>query len=97
VALAAAGSCIYCFVTDVAPSGLANEHNVQGDGCDPSGTGKTVWSMQIEAAGGQAYRRRSAMSAGKADSLHLFDTVLSRYTAGSISWVNRRRATWRGP
>src|ERR1700733_12443394 len=74
-ALAAAG--ITVVVTDVAPSGLANEHNVQGD-VDPSWRGVDSLVEQIEAAGGKASSAIGDVSQEN-DARRLVDTVLSRY------------------
>jgi NAD(P)-dependent dehydrogenase (short-subunit alcohol dehydrogenase family) len=73
--LAAAG--ITVVVTDVAPSGLANEHNVQGD-VDPSWRGVDSLVEQIEAAGGSASSAIGDVSQ-EADARHMVDTVLARY------------------
>ena len=74
-ALAAAG--ITVVVTDVAPSGLANEHNVQGD-VDPHWKGVDSLVEQIEAASGRASAAIGDVSK-EADAKHMVDTVLSRY------------------
>jgi 3-oxoacyl-[acyl-carrier protein] reductase len=74
-ALAQAG--ITVVVTDVAPSGLANEHNVQGD-VDPSWRGVDSLVGQIEADGGQASSAIGDVSQ-EADARRMVDTVLSRY------------------
>jgi 3-oxoacyl-[acyl-carrier protein] reductase len=74
-ALAAAG--ITVVVTDVAPTGLANEHNVQGD-VDPSWKGVDSLVEQIEAAGGKASSAIGNVSQ-EADARSMVDTVLSRY------------------
>src|ERR1700722_2578485 len=74
-ALAAAG--ITVVVTDVAPSGLANEHNVQGD-VDPSWHAVESLVAEIEAAGGKASSAIGDVSQ-EADAQRLVDTVLARY------------------
>ena len=74
-ALAAAG--ITVVVTDVAPSGLANEHNVQGD-VDPHWKGVDSLVEQIEAAGGRASSAIGDVSL-ETDARRMVDTVLSRY------------------
>jgi 3-oxoacyl-[acyl-carrier protein] reductase len=73
--LAAAG--ITVVVTDIAPSGLANEHNVQGD-VDPSWHGVDSLVEQIAASGGKASSAIGDVSR-EADARQLVDTVLSRY------------------
>ena len=73
--LAAAG--ITVVVTDVAPSGLANEHNVQGD-VDPSWRGVASLVEQIETAGGQASSAIGDVSQ-EADARRMVDTVMARY------------------
>src|ERR1700722_10734605 len=74
-ALAAAG--ITVVVTDVAPAGLANEHNVQGD-VDPSWNGVGSLVDQIEASGGQASSAIGDVSR-ESDARAMVETVLSRY------------------
>jgi len=74
-ALAAAG--VTVVVTDIAPSGLANEHNVQGD-VDPSWHGVDSLVEQIEGAGGKASSAIGDVSQ-EADARRMVDTVLSRY------------------
>src|SRR3984957_14265992 len=74
-ALGAAG--ITVVVTDVAPAGLANEHNVQGD-VDPSWRGVDSLVEQIEAAGGKASSAIGDVSQ-EADARHMVNTVLARY------------------
>src|SRR3954447_20901470 len=74
-ALAAAG--VTVVVTDIAPSGLAKEHNVQGD-VDPSWHGVDSLVEQIESAGGKASSAIGDVSQ-EADARRMVDTVLSRY------------------
>jgi len=74
-ALAAAG--ITVVVTDVAPSGLANEHNVQGD-VDPSWRGVESLVEEIEATGGKASSAIGDVSQ-EDDARRMVDTVLARY------------------
>src|ERR1700686_5196798 len=74
-ALAQAG--ITVVVTDVAPSGLANEHNVQGD-VDPSWKGVDSLVEEIETAGGQASSAIGDVSR-EADAARMVEAVLSRY------------------
>ena len=64
-------------VTDVAPSGLANEHNVQGD-VDPSWRGVDSLVEQIESAGGQASCAIGDVSR-EDDARRMVDTVMARY------------------
>src|ERR1700733_2982212 len=73
--LAAAG--ITVVVTDVAASGLANEHNVQGD-VDPHWKGVDSLVAEIEAAGGHASSAIGDVSK-EDDAKRMVDTVLSRY------------------
>src|ERR1700689_5269675 len=72
--LAEAG--ITVVVTDVAASGLANEHNVQGDG-DAGWSSVDSLVEQIEAVGGKASSAIGDVSR-EADARHMVDTVLSR-------------------
>src|ERR1700722_18272220 len=74
-ALAAAG--VTVVVSDVAPSGLANEHNVQGD-VDPSWRGVESLVEQIEVEGGKASAAIGDVSQ-EPDARRLVDTVLGRY------------------
>jgi NAD(P)-dependent dehydrogenase (short-subunit alcohol dehydrogenase family) len=74
-ALAAAG--VTVVVADVAPSGLANEHNVQGD-VDPSWRGVDSLVQEIEQAGGQASCTIGDVSQEN-DARRMVDTVLARY------------------
>src|ERR1700736_1800181 len=74
-ALAEAG--VTVVVTDVAPTGVANEHNVQGD-VDPSWKGVDSLVEQIVAAGGQASSAIGNVSQ-EADAQRMVDTVMSRY------------------
>ena len=74
-ALAAAG--ITVVVTDVAPAGLANEHNVQGD-VDPHWHGVDSLVEQITAAGGKASSAIGNVSQ-EADARRMVDAALSRY------------------
>jgi NAD(P)-dependent dehydrogenase (short-subunit alcohol dehydrogenase family) len=74
-ALAEAG--VTVVVTDVAPAGLANEHNVQGD-VDPSWRGVDSLVEQIEAAGGRASSAIGDVSR-EDDARRIVETVMSRY------------------
>jgi 3-oxoacyl-[acyl-carrier protein] reductase len=74
-ALAEAG--ITVVVTDVAPTGLANEHNVQGD-IDPHWQGVDSLVEQIVAAGGRASSAIGDVSR-EADARRMADTVMSRH------------------
>jgi NAD(P)-dependent dehydrogenase (short-subunit alcohol dehydrogenase family) len=74
-ALAEAG--ITVVVTDIAASGLANEHNMRGD-VDPSWRGVDSLVEQIEVAGGQASSAIGDVSQEN-DARRLVETVLSRY------------------
>jgi 3-oxoacyl-[acyl-carrier protein] reductase len=76
-ARALAGAGITVVVTDVAASGLANEHNVQGD-VDPSWRGIESLVEQIEACGGRASSAIGDVSR-EDDAFRLVDTVLHRY------------------
>jgi 3-oxoacyl-[acyl-carrier protein] reductase len=74
-ALAAAG--VIVVVADVAPAGLANEHNVQGD-VDPSWRGVDSLVEQIEATGGKASSTIGDVSQ-EDDARRIVDTVIARY------------------
>jgi 3-oxoacyl-[acyl-carrier protein] reductase len=74
-ALAAAG--VTVVVADVAPAGLANEHNVQGD-VDPFWRGVDSLVEQIEADGGHASSVIGDVSQ-EDDAARLIDTVMARY------------------
>jgi 3-oxoacyl-[acyl-carrier protein] reductase len=74
-ALAEAG--ITVVVIDIAASGLANEHNVQGD-VDPAWRGVDSLVEQIEAAGGQGSSAIGDVSQEN-DARRLVETVISRY------------------
>ena len=74
-ALAAAG--ITVVVTDVAPAGLANEHNVQGD-VDPHWRGVDSLVEQITTANGRASSLLGDVSR-EADAQRMVDTVMARY------------------
>src|ERR1700681_4801999 len=73
-ALAEAG--VTVVVTDVAPAGLANEHNVQGD-VDPSWRGVESLVEQIEAADGRASFAIGDVSQ-EDDARRMVETVLAR-------------------
>jgi 3-oxoacyl-[acyl-carrier protein] reductase len=74
-ALAKAG--VTVVVTDIAATGLANEHNAQGD-VDPAWRGVDSLVEQIVAAGGQATSAIGDVSQEE-DAQRLVDTVLARY------------------
>src|SRR5262249_51136862 len=74
-ALAEAG--IIVVVTDVAPGGLANEHNVQGD-VDPHWKGVDSLVEQIATSGGRASSAIGDVSR-EVDARRMVDTVLERY------------------
>ncbi|MSP01938.1 MAG: SDR family oxidoreductase [Acetobacteraceae bacterium] len=74
-ALAEAG--ITVVVTDVAPAGVANEHNVQGD-VDPHWRGVDNLVEQIVTAGGKASSAIGDVSS-EADAKRMVDMVMSRY------------------
>lgn len=74
-ALAAAG--ITVVVSDVAPTGVANEHNVQGD-VDPNWGGVDSLVDAIIAAGGTASSTLGSVSQ-EADAARMVDEVLRRY------------------
>ena len=74
-ALAAAGMTVV--VADVAPTGVANEHNVQGD-MDPNWGGVETLVQQIVAAGGRASSTLGDVSA-EADAARMVQTVLQRH------------------
>jgi 3-oxoacyl-[acyl-carrier protein] reductase len=74
-ALAAAG--VTVVVSDVAPAGLANEHNVQGD-MDPNWTGVDSLVAAIVASGGTASPVLGDVSV-EADAAHMVGEVLRRY------------------
>ena len=74
-ALAAMG--IIVVVTDVAPAGLANEHNVQGD-VDPHWRGVDSLVEEIAGSGGRASSAIGDVSV-EADAKRLVDTVMARH------------------
>src|SRR3954464_14252980 len=74
-ALAAAG--ITVVVSDVAPTGLANEHNVQGD-VDPNWRGVDSLVEAIRATGGTASSTLGNVSQ-ESDAARMVDEVLQRY------------------
>ena len=74
-ALAAAGMTVV--VADVAPTGLANEHNAQGD-MDPDWGGVDTLAQQIVAAGGAASSTLGDVSV-EADAARMVQTVLQRH------------------
>jgi NAD(P)-dependent dehydrogenase (short-subunit alcohol dehydrogenase family) len=74
-ALAAAG--ITVVVSDVAPTGVANEHNAQGD-MDPSWGGVATLAEQITQSGGMASFTLGNVSQ-EADAFRMVADVLNRY------------------
>jgi NAD(P)-dependent dehydrogenase (short-subunit alcohol dehydrogenase family) len=74
-ALAAAG--VTVVVADVAPTGVANEHNVQGD-MDPSWGGVATLAEQINRSGGTASTTLGDVSQ-EADAARMVNDVLTRY------------------
>ena len=74
-ALAAAGMTVV--VSDVAPTGVANEHNAQGD-MDPDWAGVDSLVEQIVNAGGTASATLGNVSL-EADAARMVDEVLRRY------------------
>jgi NAD(P)-dependent dehydrogenase (short-subunit alcohol dehydrogenase family) len=74
-ALAAAG--VTVVVADVAPAGVANEHNAQGD-MDPSWGGVTTLVDEIVRAGGTASSTLGDVSQ-EADAARMVNDVLARY------------------
>jgi len=74
-ALASTG--IAVVVSDVAPAGVANEHNVQGD-MDPSWRGVSSLADAITAAGGVAMSTLGDVS-NEADANRMVQEVLDRY------------------
>ena len=74
-ALAAAG--ITVVVSDVAPTGVANEHNVQGD-VDPGWAGVDSLVEAIRATGGTASATLGDVSQ-EADAVRMVDDVLQRH------------------
>jgi NAD(P)-dependent dehydrogenase (short-subunit alcohol dehydrogenase family) len=74
-ALAAAGFAVV--VTDVAPAGVANEHNVQGD-VDPDWGGVDSLVDAIRAAGGSASSTLGDVSR-EADAARMVEEVLTRH------------------
>jgi 3-oxoacyl-[acyl-carrier protein] reductase len=74
-ALAAAG--VTVVVSDVAPTGIANEHNAQGD-MDPDWGGVDSLVEQIVKAGGSASATLGNVSL-EADAARMVDEVLRRY------------------
>jgi 3-oxoacyl-[acyl-carrier protein] reductase len=74
-ALAAAG--VTVVVADVAPTGVANEHNVQGD-MDPSWGGVTTLAEDINRSGGTASTTLGDVSQ-EADAARMVSDVLERY------------------
>src|ERR1700761_8881132 len=75
-ALAAAG--ITVVVSDVAPAGVANEHNVQGD-VDPSWSGLDSLVDSIQSSGGSASAVLGDVSQ-EADAFRMVEDVLRRYS-----------------
>jgi 3-oxoacyl-[acyl-carrier protein] reductase len=73
-ALAAAGMIVV--VSDVAPAGVANEHNVQGD-TDPNWHGVDGLVEQIREAGGEAFATLGDVSQ-EADARRMVEEVLRR-------------------
>jgi 3-oxoacyl-[acyl-carrier protein] reductase len=73
-ALAAAGMIV--IVSDVAPAGVANEHNVQGD-TDPNWHGVDGLVEQIREAGGEAFATLGDVSQ-EADARRMVEEVLRR-------------------
>src|SRR5215469_16422757 len=74
-ALAAAG--VTVVVSDVSPTGVANEHNVQGD-MDPNWTGTESLVRAIVEAGGAASATLGDVSK-EADAARMVDEVLRRH------------------
>ncbi len=74
-ALAAAGMIVV--VTDLQPTGVANEHNVQGD-MDPSWGGVDSLVAEITAAGGTASATLGDVSV-EADAARVVADVMARY------------------
>jgi 3-oxoacyl-[acyl-carrier protein] reductase len=74
-ALAAVG--ITVVVSDVAPTGIANEHNVQGD-VDPDWGGIDSLVDAIRSAGGKTSATLGDVSQ-EADAARMVDEVLKRY------------------
>lgn len=74
-ALAAAGCAVV--VADVAPAGVANEHNVQGD-VDPDWAGVDSLVEAIRSAGGTASSALGDVSR-EADAARMVDEVLTRH------------------
>jgi NAD(P)-dependent dehydrogenase (short-subunit alcohol dehydrogenase family) len=74
-ALAAAG--VTVVVADVAPTGVANEHNLQGD-MDPSWGGVTTLVEDIVKTGGTASATLGDVSQ-EADAARMVNDVLTRY------------------
>jgi len=74
-ALSAAG--VTVVVTDVAATGVANEHNVQGD-VDPNWGGVSTLVQQIEAAGGTASFTLGDVS-NEADAARMVAYTMERY------------------
>src|SRR5215218_8734797 len=74
-ALAAAG--VIVVVSDVAPAGVANEHNAQGD-MDPSWRGVDSLVQAITESGGAASATLGDVS-NEADAARMVEDVLRRY------------------
>jgi 3-oxoacyl-[acyl-carrier protein] reductase len=74
-ALAAAG--VTVVVSDIAPAGVANEHNVQGD-MDPSWRGVDSLAQAITEAGSTASTTLGDVS-NEADAARMVEEVLRRY------------------
>jgi NAD(P)-dependent dehydrogenase (short-subunit alcohol dehydrogenase family) len=92
-ALAAAG--ITVVVADVAPTGVANEHNVQGD-VDPSWRGVDSLVEAITEAGGKASATLGNVSQ-EADAARMVDDVLKRYGRLDILINNAGAGSLRTP